>query len=74
MKNKKLPPAYLAVKWEWTGSFTRLAEHLQKSKSNISQTLRKTRIHYNNRILLTQAINEVFSRQYEVDELFPITK
>nr|DAP93339.1 MAG TPA: hypothetical protein [Caudoviricetes sp.] len=34
-----------------------LAEYMNRSKSNICQTLRKNRLHYNNQVSYTNAIN-----------------
>ena len=74
MKNKKLPPAYKIVRSHWSGSFTMLAEYMNRSKSNICQTLRKNRLHYNNQVSYTNAINWCFNKNYEIEDLFPTIK
>lgn len=71
---KTLPPAYRIVKSFGQGSFSRLAEYMWRSRSTISQTLRKERIHFNNRFDYMEAINWCFWSQYEMDDLFPTAK
>lgn len=74
MKNKKLPPAYRIVKSYGQWSFVRLADFMGTSKSNVSQTLRRNRIHFENRFKYTEAINWCFNSNYSTEDLFPTIK
>lgn len=70
--NKNLPRVYQVVKAQGRGAVKMLSETLWKKESNVSQTLRKGSMSFNNSHDYTLAINSTFWTNYSREELFNI--